>query len=99
MYLFLSNIKGIDRFLCNSTKILTAMTFIEEYCMDQTGPLQHQGIQARTGACSWPVGEDGVDMPRPERDAFDAFVAFAWHSWRTFYAPFSTLFSDFETRF
>ena len=75
------------------------MTFIEEYCMDQTGPLQHQGIQVRKGACPWPVGEDGVDMPRPERDAFDAFVAFAWHSWRTFYAPFSTLFSDFETRF
>ena len=70
------------------------MTIIEEYCIDQTGPLQHQGIQARTGACPWPVGEDGVDMP--ERDAFDAF---AWHSWRTFYAPFSTLFSDFGTRF
>ena len=67
--------------------------------MDQTGSLQHQGIQVRKGACPWPEGEDGVDMPRPERDAFDAFAAFAWHSWRTFYAPFSTLFSDFETRF
>ena len=65
--------------------------------MDQTGPLQHQGIQAQTGACPWPVGEGGVDMP--ERDAFDAFVAFAWHSWRTCCAPFSTLSFDFETRF
>ena len=73
------------------------MTFIEEYCMDQTGPLGCQGIQVQMGACPWPVGEDGADMP--ELDAFDAFVAFAWHSWRTFYAPFSTLSSDFETRF
>ena len=65
--------------------------------MDRTGPLERQGIQAQTDACPWPVGEDGADMP--ERDAFDAFVAFAWHSLRTFYAPFSTLFSDFGTRF
>ena len=49
------------------------MTFIEEYCMDQTGPLGRQGIQAQRGACPWPVGDDGADMP--ERDAFDAFVA------------------------
>ena len=72
--------------------------FIGEYCIDRTVPLlRHLGTPVRTDACPWPVGEDGVDMP--ELDAFDAFVAVAWHSLRTFYAPFSTLFSDFETRF
>ena len=62
--------------------------------MDQTGPLGRQGIQVQTGACPWPVGDDGADMP--ERDAFDASALH--RSKRSNCDPFSTSSSDFETR-
>jgi hypothetical protein len=62
--------------------------------MDQTGPLQHHGVQVHRGVSPWPVGDDGADMP--ERDAFDASALH--HSMRSNYGPFSTSSSDFETR-
>jgi len=74
--------------------VCVAMTFIEEYCMDQTGPLQHQGIQVRKGACPWPVGDDDADTR--DLDEFDALALD--RSRRTFDAPFSTSSSDFGTR-
>ena len=90
--LFVCSLK-FGSFICFVCLFVLLITIIDEYCIDRTGPLQRQGIQVQTGACPWPVGEDGADMP--EQDAFDAS---AWHSWRPFCAPFSTSSSDFGTR-
>ena len=86
-FLFVLLITIIDR------KYTVAGGLIDEYCIDRTVPWQRQDIRVRTGACPWPVSEDGADMP--ELGAFDAL---AWHSWRPFCAPFSTSSSDFGTR-
>ena len=70
------------------------ITFIDDYCMDQTGLLQHQGIQVRMGVCPWPVGDDDEDTQ--DLDEFDASAL--GHSRRTFDALFSTSSFDFGTR-
>ena len=68
--------------------------FIDDYCMDQTGLLQRQGIQVHTGVCPWPVDDDDVDTQ--DLDEFDASAL--GHSRRTFDALFSTSSFDFGTR-
>ena len=68
--------------------------FIDDYCMDRTGPLQHRGIQVHTDVWPWPVGDDDVDTQ--DLDEFDALALD--RSRRTFDGPFSTSSSDFETR-
>ena len=69
-------------------------TFIDEYCMDQIGPLQRRDVQVQTGACPWPVGDDDADTQ--DLDEFDASALD--HSRRTFDALFSTSSFDFGTR-
>ena len=70
------------------------ITFIDDYCMDQTGLLQRLGIQFHTGVWPWPVGDDDEDTQN--LDEFDASAL--GHSRRTFDALFSTSSSDFGTR-
>ena len=70
------------------------ITFIDDYCMDRTGLLQHQGIQVHTGVCPWPVDDDDVDTQ--DLDEFDASAL--GRSRRTFDALFSTSSFDFGTR-